>query len=328
MSPSSESVHLWYKCHHCGARPIAGVRFTCTACPAGPDNDLCEACYRRYRGGEISHPAEHSFAAALGIREHEFESSEGEPREKFLAWLEPVHPAAAEPPVAEGFVLRPEFRCGGESYLASHAFAVEAPGESRPVVLTALHVMDELIKKRGIDATLANQGYTGRELPALVTQVVLYDVFAVNWILAELGEAGPMLVLPEARTGEDEPFSSRDIAAFRLRGAGRCAPRRLAERRPEVGDPVWLAARRQGETARRPAKAVVVESTAETLVFRYQEPDLQAPYASGAPILDRAGDVVGLKVGGGWLDGHKLGHANHVESIRRHLEQGSELSPP
>ena len=321
MSTASESIHIWFHCHHCGARPIVGPRFACASCPAGPDNDLCEACYRGYLSGEVAHPAEQSMGAAMGLAEHAFESSEGRPREDFRSWLEPGHPAALDPPVPDGLVLRPEFRRGQESYLASYAFAVEAPEPGPPLVLTALHVMDELIKKEGIDATSASSGYTGRELPGLVTKVVLYDVFAERWILAELGEAGPMLVLPEARTGEEEPFSSRDVAAFRTDGAG-LAPGRLASRRPVVGDPVWLAAKPGNGSSGRTAKAVVVESTAETLVFRYEDPDQPPKYSSGAPLLDRAGDVVGLKVGAGWLDGHKLGHANHVDNIRRHLTEG------
>lgn len=322
MSSTSESVHLWYHCHGCGSHPIAGRRYTCTSCPAGPDNDLCEPCYRKYQRGEIAHPAEYSLASAVGIREHAFESSDGEPREKFLAWLEPVHPLAADPAVPDRFVLRPEFRSAESSYLSSYAFAVKAPAEGPPVVVTALHVMDELIKKNGIDATEANADYTGREVPGLVTKVILYDVFAANWILAEIGEAGPMLVLPGARTGGEEPISDRDIAAFRVRSTGGLAPGELAPRRPDIGDPVWLAAKLEGAATGRTVKAVVVESTAQTLVFRFEDPSFRAPYSSGAPIVDRAGRVVGLNVGAGWLDGRRLGHANHVDNIRRHLDEG------
>ena len=62
-------------------------------------------------------------------------------------------------------------------------------------------------------------------------------------------------------------------------------------------------------------KAVVVERTETTLIFRFEDPSIEAPYSSGAPVLDRAGDVVGINVGGGWLDGERLGHAN---SRRQH----------
>jgi hypothetical protein len=131
---------------------------------------------------------------------------------------------------------------------------------------------------------------------------------------------GSMLALPDARTDEEEPFSYRDIAAFRVSGTGRLVPGRLAGRPPEVGEPVWLAAKPQGRPERT-AKAVVVERSEKTMVFRYEDPGLETPYASGAPILDRAGHVVGINVGGGRLDGHKLGHANHVGNVRRHLEE-------
>ena len=323
MSSPTNLIHLWYRCHNCGARPIAGQRFTCMTCPAGPDNDLCEACYEKYQRGEAAHPAEQSIASTLGLSEHRFESSQGQPRDDFLAWLDPPHPAVADPRVPDHFVVRPEFCCGHESYLSSYAFVVAVPGEANPLILTALHIMDELIKKKGVDTTNDNAGYSGRELPAVVTQVVLYDVFAANWIRAELGSAGPMLVLPSARTGEDEPLSYNDVAAFRTAGAGKLTPGRLAERPPEVGEPVWLAAKPMEAPARRIVKAVTVERSEKTFVFRYEDAQVSTPYSSGAPILNRSGEVVGINVGGGWLDGHKLGHANHAGSIRRHLAEAA-----
>lgn len=334
-------IHVWYHCHQCQAQPIEGIRWHCETCPDGPENDLCDGCYRQFQAGRVEHPPRTS--PGFGIRsEHRFEPLTGQPAEGFRAWAqvpdaavlvagacaEPhVADACAEPHVADACVVRPEFRAGLSSAFGGHAFAVRFEGQT--LVLTALHVLDELIKKQGIDTTAANSSYSGRELPAVLTKVVLYDLFAANWMLAELGslegpgQGGPMLVLPDARTGEEEPNSNLDLAAFDASGAAFLRPASLAVEVPAVGEPVWLAAAVPGKTSgggARTLAATVVEHTERTLIFRYFARDLSGPlYTSGAPLLNAKGEVVGVNVGGGRWDGARVGHANHVASVRRHL---------
>ena len=315
---AATQVHIWYHCHQCSAQPIAGRRWHCHTCPEGPENDLCDACYQAYRAGTVQHPPRSSPGFGLVPGPHHFEASEGQPAERFQPWLQvPLPPASAAPQVPDRFVVRPEFCSGLSSAFGGYAFAVREAG--RPLVLTALHVMDEMIQKKGIQATAANTSYTGRELPAVLTGVQLYDLFAANWMLAELGRVGPMLVLPAARTGEEEPYSDLDLAAFDATGSS--APLSygtLAAAPPQVGQPAWLAVSQPG-SSQRTLEAVVVEHTERTLVFRYRDPAANPLYSSGAPWLNAAGEVVGINVGGGRLEGQRVGHANHVTSIRRHL---------
>lgn len=321
-------IHVWNRCHGCKMQPIVGVRHSCQTCPAGPDNDLCPACYGKFLAGELAHPAPDSFAQAARLGAHVFKSHLGRPAVEHAHFLAGEHPALPAPPLPEGFVVRPEFRSGVESFLGSYGFVVEVEGWPRPLVLSALHLLDEALKRHGIDAESDTEsdagnntggGYTGRELPALISGVQLYDPFAERWFLAELGSAGRMLVLPDARTGQEEPFSDRDIAAFELADGERLRPGRLAEQPPAVGEPIWLAARPKTGPARRLLQALVVEQDERTLIFRFQDPQLEAPYASGAPLIDRTGRVVGINSGGGWLAGQRLGHACHVGAICRHL---------
>lgn len=316
---TADLIHVWNRCHGCKMQPIAGTRHSCRTCPAGPDNDLCEACYRKFLAGTLPHPAPDAFTQAARLGAHVFESHPGRPAAECAPWLEGTHPTLAAPPLPEGFVVRPEFRSGVESFLGSYGFVVAGENGGRPLLLTALHLLDELIKRRGIDAEPTSTTYTGRELPAVIDGVQLYDPFAERWFLAELGSAGRMLVLPDARTGEDEPFSDRDVAAFELKTPERLKLGRLAPAPPTVGEPIWLAAKPKTGPARRLLQALVVEQGERTLVFRFQDPELEAPYASGAPLLDRRGEVVGINSGGGWLAGQRLGHACHVGAIRRHL---------
>jgi hypothetical protein len=63
-----------------------------------------------------------------------------------------------------------------------------------------------------------------------------------------------------------------------------------------------------------------VEKTQRSFVFRYEEAKEIPKYTSGAPILDRRGDVVGINTGIGRISGREFGHANPLSSILAHLE--------
>lgn len=302
-------VNIWMRCGYCGMSPIVGPCFRCETCPLGPEIDLCSACYEGYRAGRVPHPEDQPSAT------HVFSRIEPTPATQFAQWLSISSPSRAAPSVPAGFLVRPEFRYGRESVFGGYAFVARYGTEV--VLLTALHVMDELIKNKKLDTTARNPQYTGKELPAQVTSVRLYDVLKERWALHELGDVGPMLVLPNARTADDEPFAARDIAAFRVDSPGTLHAAPLAERDPEPGDPVWLAAAMpDGSRTRR---AVCVESTPRSFIFRYDETKPIAKHSSGAPILDSRGDVVGINTGLGALSGRDIGHANPVSSIRAHL---------
>jgi len=217
-------------------------------------------------------------------------------------------------------VVRPLFTSGLDSVIGGYAFAVRVEGSQKPVLLTALHVMDEMIKQKGIDCSDANKGYTGRELPSVISEVGVYDVFAPNWMLEPLGSAGSMLVLPDARTHDEEPYSYRDIAAFWIVDTGRLNPVPLAPQAPRVGDPVWQVAQSARKKGKELFKAVVVEATDRSMVFKFENHEEELKYTSGSPFVNKEGEVVGISVGGGVFKGQKLGHANHVENIRKHLE--------
>ena len=317
-SHTEEPIHIWHHCHHCKAAPIVGKRYHCETCPAGPDNDLCETCYDLFLKGQIKHPAEESYADTLGMDTHHFTSHEGKSPHLYESWLSVPHPPVPEPPLPHPFVVRPIFTSHGDSVMAGYAFAVKIDGR-HSFLLTALHVMDEMIKKKGIDCTDANTHYTGKELPAVITEVNIYDIFAPNWMLAPLGSAGPMLVLPDARTSDEEPYSHRDIAVFTLEDTSELKLPSLAQQPPASGEPVWLIARPGQPHHKNAFKAVVVEQTDRSLVFKYESPEEKPGHTSGAPMLNKHGEVVGIIVGGGEFRGHKLGHANHAGNIRKHL---------
>src|SRR5690349_16558041 len=150
-------VHIWNHCHACGAQPIVGMRFECQSCPAGPDNDLCEACHRGWERGSVVHPAPSSHVQIDAVT-HVFRSYEG--RASDDRWLSVPRAMATAPIVPDRFVVRPEFRCGRDSFFGAYAFVVEPENGGAPLLLTALHVMDEVIKTKGVASSA---------LPAVVT---------------------------------------------------------------------------------------------------------------------------------------------------------------
>ncbi len=319
-------IHLWNHCHHCAQEPILGLRYECQTCPIGPDADFCAACYDLIQRGAIAHPSsKHALAAELVGLPHRFLAHEGSDSAPLEAWQSVPMPADLAPNLADGAVVRPEFCVGFVSTFAGYAFVVQNPIDGQPLLLTALHVMDELLRKQGVDAHGDNLAYTGRELPAKLTHVNLYDVFAPNWMLAFLGKSGRMLVLPGARLRDPEPRSDRDIAAFAVDDARGLAPLTLAPTPPAVGEPLWMAASFGGGNKQRLFKAVVVACWDQGLIYRYENPGDKPQYTSGSPLLDRHGRVVALTVGGGHYAGQHFGHGNHVGNIRAHLAAAKRL---
>ncbi len=323
---TAPTIHLWNHCHHCGQDPIIGLRYECQTCPIGPDADFCSACHALIQQGAIAHPSsKHSLAHETIGQVHRFIAHEGTSSAPLAGWLEVPVPVAAAPSLANGAVVRPEFCVGFESSFASYAFSVYNPTDGRPLLLTAIHVMDELLRKQGVDAHGDNAAYSGRELPAKLTHVNLYDVFAANWMLSFLGKTGRMLVLPGARLRDPEPRSDRDIAAFAIDDPSGLAPLQLSAAPPSPGDPLWLAASFGGGHSQRLFKAVVVEVWDQGMIFRYEDEADGPKYTSGAPLLDSKGQVAALNVGGGRYGGKRFGHGNHVANIRSHLASATRL---
>jgi hypothetical protein len=262
------------------------------------------------------HPSPEAIVARDHVT-HQFVESEGSAPETFAKWLNVATRDEPPPRIPVGFLVRPEFRSYRECVFGGYAF-VSCVG-SHTLLLTALHVMDEFIKMKGIDATKHNKDYTGEELPKYVTTVRLYDVLQERWMLHELGDAGPMLVLPNSRTADDEPFAFRDIAAFWVKPQIALSPIPLALQDPQPGDPVWLAGAMPDSSRTR--RAVCVENTPYGFIFRYEESKEMPKHSSGAPILNREGAVIGINTGLGRLGRYDIGHANPLSSIRTHLTE-------
>lgn len=308
-----DTIHVWRRCHGCRAAPIYGECYHCASCYPGPDTDLCASCYELYLHGRLTHPPPSSHHAV--VAPHRFAPAMGDKEESYIPWLDIPDRNDRSPSPHDGFLLRLEFCFRSEVSFGAYGFAVQTP--RCRFILTALHVMGEVIAKCGIDATAGNHAYDGSELPRVIRCVNLYDVLKEKWMLHPLGTACPMLVLPDARIDVPEPISIRDIAAFSINKTSRVRPARLAQQAPRRGETVWLAAR-FSDTART-RQATVVEQTEHSYIFRYLDSSRGIPFTSGSPVLNSSGEVVGINIGEGRFKGRSFGHAHQVDSIRRHL---------
>lgn len=117
----------------------------------------------------------------------------------------------------------------------------------------------------------------------------------------ELLPAGAMLVLPTAGHSTTPGDWSTDVAAFHAPAS--VAPRALR-----------LAANR------------VFVSESSLLAYEFDDLTLQIRATSGAPVVNARGEVVGLNVAGGLVEGRMVGHAHPVESVSAHLQRGLEAA--
>jgi len=117
-------------------------------------------------------------------------------------------------------------------------------------------------------------------------------------------------------TKSDDPFTSDplgDLALYQVKEMSvQGQPLTLGENLPAVGDRVWVAAHVRGGV---PAGEVMHSAKVtwskegDWLWFQFDNDNIITAGASGAPVLNSAGEVVGVYSGHSKKDGHMLGDA-------------------
>ena len=225
-------------------------------------------------------------------------------------------PAPEPPPVREGFCLRPHFELKGHAPTdAGVAFPLRV--DDRVVVVTAFDLF-------GPNGGLPEQ-VPAAKLPEVVQGAELRDAFTNRPVT----KVGPPALLADA-----EPMgqtAAHDIAVFpaeppdemaAIAGQPVLRPARLAAADPAVGEPIWVVAPQVGAAGDAPhtIPATVAAVQDGWLFYTFAADQVDLTGTAGAPVVNAAGEVVGMQLGGGVLDGKMIGSANPRAAIAEHVE--------
>jgi hypothetical protein len=125
----------------------------------------------------------------------------------------------------------------------------------------------------------------------------------------------------------DKTGMANDIAVFELDSSNNLPALRLSQTSPASGDRVWLYGRQRNSQVVELFPATVVRSDSQELRFVFDLNDIRLPGTSGAPVLNSAGEVVAINIGGVERAGKLMGYGNPVLSVRNHLHEALDGTP-
>ena len=211
-------------------------------------------------------------------------------------------------------ILRPTFQTTEGFKEAGTACLVDMPEYERFMLLTAHHLFSPM---GGFE-----KAYAWNEIRALVQQVNATSPADLALVVS----TKEVLQIPKAAafSGRDV---SRDLAVFPLPDKPPAPAFKLAVDLPVPDDRVWLMAfvgkGAEADGALHEARVFQADASAVTLEFEDAELDLTR--ASGAPVLNGDGVLVGVLVAGARQDGKLFGFVNPATEIRLLIEEGFKL---
>ncbi|MCW3836342.1 trypsin-like peptidase domain-containing protein [Sphingomonas canadensis] len=217
----------------------------------------------------------------------------------------PAPPAPPAPEQAAASVCRPRFLVDGKPLEAGTGFVV-LPGAAgaKPLLVTAIHLFGP---SGGLAAEVP---WAQMALRARLDLCVPQSGGRVPW------HGGAALVVPGARPMGTLPY--RDMAAFVIDSGAPALT--LAPAPPRAGEKVWLiaplAGRPDGPLLHR---ATVAYAGIEALQYVFDDPRLPLRATSGGPVVNAAGQVVGVHLGGGIDKGELIGMATGLQVLTNAL---------
>lgn len=204
---------------------------------------------------------------------------------------------SAETHFARRFVGNPEFHTTAGVQGGGTACVATLPGDPQEYILTAHHLLGP---DGGFDELITHE-----QVPSFVQGIELKELFGqpswhpVSGCFVPGGQPiGGTLV-------SGPPLN--DLAVFKVAGVATENTGTLAAAAPAAGEIVWVIAHvkagvPEGELIHR---ARVVAMHNQWLVCEFENPNIVTNGASGAPVIDANGFVVGVYSGHATMDGHK-----------------------
>ncbi|HUE73593.1 MAG TPA: hypothetical protein VMP01_22135 [Pirellulaceae bacterium] len=203
-------------------------------------------------------------------------------------------------------VFRPSLDTTQGTVDAGTAFAVQLEGRSQPVVLSALHLLGPA---GGLEEQVA-----AADVGKVIKSVELVDCFKEGTPI-EIGNS--VIVIADAAP-VGKPAKAGDVIAFLSPEGSGVHAYRLAESFPIPGERVWLAAQIfEGAPIDQRLHAATVTGKFPTGECQYRfDNQIKITATSGAPVLNAAGEVVAINLGGLDVEGRIHGVGNPVEVFR------------
>jgi Trypsin-like peptidase domain len=202
-------------------------------------------------------------------------------------------------------VCRPRFLTADWTLNAGTAFLAATGKDEPPLLLTVIHIFGP--------AGGLNRQIPSNELAGIVTGANCQRLNGGPPI-----EAGRPLSLQGAQPAGGTGLA-RDVAAFPATEQSKRLS--FARRDPHRGARVWLVGQSRGGASAGQLihGARVVQIDSGWLYFEYDDETSVLNGTSGAPVLNEAGEVVGINAGASQEDGSLIGFAVGVEAARRVL---------
>lgn len=205
---------------------------------------------------------------------------------------------------AETAVYTPTFSTKGGDVVAGTAFVARVSAGGKPLLLTAHHLFGEM---GGLD-----REYTWQELPAFVTGVTATPVGSGAPV-----RAGAALPITGAIAFTQQHMGS-DVAAFPVTGHENEPVLTFATTPPAEGAEVFLIAKLEGApVGKLRYRGVVRVVEGGTIAFTLDDKGLKLRGSSGAPIVNAAGQVVGMNLASGEMDGETVGMGASADAVTK-----------
>jgi len=213
--------------------------------------------------------------------------------------------APAAPSIrAEAAVYKPTFTTKGGDLEAGTAFVARLAPGGPPFLFTAHHLFGAL---GGLD-----REYTWQELPAFVIGVAAVPV--------EKGvplRGGAALPINGAIAFTQEHMGG-DVAVFAVTDPLDAPALTFAATPPAEGAEVWLIAKLDGAAADKLRyRGVVKVVDGGAIAFAFDDKGLALRASSGAPIVNKAGEVVGINLASGEMEGKTIGMGASADAVTK-----------